>query len=56
MRKTPLAIRFMKHWLKACEDERIIAETPSAPSRKQKRFVRLACAPQTVRVKHLGFE
>ncbi|CAJ1391908.1 unnamed protein product [Effrenium voratum] len=28
-RKTPLSIRFMEHWLAACEDERIITETPS---------------------------
>eukprot|EP00927_Polykrikos_kofoidii_P065349 TRINITY_DN61108_c0_g1_i1.p1 TRINITY_DN61108_c0_g1~~TRINITY_DN61108_c0_g1_i1.p1 ORF type:complete len:878 (-),score=164.19 TRINITY_DN61108_c0_g1_i1:544-3177(-) len=28
-RKTPLAIRFMEQWLKACEDERIITEEPS---------------------------
>ncbi|CAE7699022.1 unnamed protein product [Symbiodinium pilosum] len=30
VRKTPLAMRFMQHWLRACEDERIITETPSA--------------------------
>eukprot|EP00928_Gymnodinium_smaydae_P033224 TRINITY_DN23850_c0_g3_i1.p1 TRINITY_DN23850_c0_g3~~TRINITY_DN23850_c0_g3_i1.p1 ORF type:complete len:892 (+),score=183.65 TRINITY_DN23850_c0_g3_i1:147-2822(+) len=29
-RKTPLAIRFMQHWLRACEDERIITEEPSS--------------------------
>ena len=28
-RKTPLAIRFMEKWLRACEDERIITEEPS---------------------------
>merc|ERR1712151_425362 len=28
-RKTPLTIRFMEHWLRACEDERIITEEPS---------------------------
>ena len=31
VRKTPLAMRFMENWLRACEDERIITETPSAP-------------------------
>lgn len=30
VRKTPLAMRFMENWLSACEDERIITETPSA--------------------------
>lgn len=30
VRKTPLAMRFMENWLRACEDERIITETPSA--------------------------
>merc|ERR1712048_19798 len=29
VRKTALAIRFMEHWLQACEDERIITETES---------------------------
>lgn len=28
-RKTALTIRFMAHWLRACEDERIITEEPS---------------------------
>lgn len=28
-RKTPLAIHFAEHWLRACEDERIITEEPS---------------------------
>ena len=31
LRKTPLAIGFVENWLAACEDERIITETPSVP-------------------------
>lgn len=38
VRKTPLAIRFMENWLRACEDERIITETPSVPSRDYHNF------------------
>ncbi|CAK9017152.1 Nucleotid_trans domain-containing protein [Durusdinium trenchii] len=29
VRKTPLSIRFMENWLSACEDDRVITETPS---------------------------
>ena len=35
-RKTPLAIRFMEKWLRACEDERIITEEPSVLGGEQR--------------------